>query len=131
MRARMTRDEGALAEVVDLALVLRHASGDALADQRVDDALGLDDQVSPRGAALELLVGPECAHLILAPAQKREALQITAVGPQQHYLEVLDPAAALEAAPVLHALVEYLDGALLAPAHHLTPPDEQRCVGHR
>ena len=47
----------ALVQVVDLALVLGHAAGDAFADRGVDDTLGLDDLVGPGDAALELLVG--------------------------------------------------------------------------
>ena len=47
----------ALVQVFDLALVLGHAPSDALADRGVDETLGVDDQVGPRDAALELLVG--------------------------------------------------------------------------
>ena len=74
----------------------------------IEVALGLDDLVGPRDTALELLVGAQCAELILAAAQQREALKVAAVGRQQDHLEVLDLAVALEPSPVLDALVEYL-----------------------
>ena len=48
----------ALVQVVDLALELGHPTGDAFADRRVDDTLGLDDLVGPHDAAPELFVGP-------------------------------------------------------------------------
>jgi hypothetical protein len=53
----VTDAERQLAQVVDLALVLGHAAGDALADSGVDYTLRLDDQVGSRDAARELLVG--------------------------------------------------------------------------
>ena len=96
----------------------------------VDDTLGFDDLVGPHDAALELLVGLERADLLLAAPQQGEALEVAAVGRQQGDLEVLDLAVALEPSPVLDALVEYLDSALLASAYHLTPPDEQCGISH-
>lgn len=55
--SRTVRAAAALVQVFDLALVLGHAAGDALADRGVDDTLGVDDLVGPNDAALELLVG--------------------------------------------------------------------------
>src|SRR5215207_10180445 len=52
------------------------------------------------------------------------------MGCQKDDLEVFDLAVGLELSPVLDALIEYLDGALLASAHHLTPPDEQCGISH-
>jgi hypothetical protein len=56
-QARLAPSQQPGREVVDFALVLGHAAGEALADQGVDNALGLDDQVGSKDAALELLVG--------------------------------------------------------------------------
>jgi hypothetical protein len=47
----------AVVQVVDLALVLGNAAGEAFADRDGDDTQGLDDLVGPNDLALELLVG--------------------------------------------------------------------------
>ena len=73
-----------------------HTTGDAVTDQGVDDALGIDDLIGPRNPALELLVGAERVDLILAPSQQGETREIASVGPQQDDLEVLDLAVTLE-----------------------------------
>ena len=55
-RGDLPRTTG-LVQVVDLALVLGHGAGDAVADHGGDDTLRFDDLVGPHDAALELLVG--------------------------------------------------------------------------
>jgi hypothetical protein len=109
---------------------LRSRPGEALIDHCVDDALGLYDQVGPGHPALKLLVDAQRSDLLRTAPQEREALQVAAVRPQQNDLEILDLAVALQSAPVLNALIEDLDRALLASTHDLTPTDEQCCVSH-
>jgi hypothetical protein len=96
----------------------------------VDHAEVVDDEVGPRHLALELVVVVEGVHLLRAAADQNKAGEIAAVRVEQARLEALDAAILLQLAVVPDALVEDLDGTLLAPTHHLAPADEETGVGH-
>ena len=98
----------------DLLLVHPDRAAETLAEHRGHDAHVLDDEGRPSGRALELLVHDQRAHLVATSAQQREALEITAMGRQQHHLERLDLAVLLELSPVRDALVEDLEALRLA-----------------
>ena len=98
-----------LVERGDLLLIDAHRAADPLAEEGVDDALVLDDQIGARRPALEFLVVAQRGHLLGAAAEQREAAEITAVRSEQDDLEILDLAVALQAGPVLDAAVEDFD----------------------